>query len=202
LAMLKPMAEFSISLTDTNYESRLALAKTLARELAFEIPPVFEGYDATTRWTTAIKDVLRKLMPQTWRMIPLRNDSSAGEFLVDACWWVNSMGAALVAEFEWHHSWEEIVKDFEKLLVIKSPIKLMIFASSKGALSSSKIEKELKGYLSEYDHHIAGETYIFIDYWPEEHVRAFIWQATTNGHAEITFEEHFKPEIFTRRWTP
>jgi len=43
--------------------------RPLARELAFEIPPVFEGYDATTRWTAAIKDVLRRLMPQTWRMI-------------------------------------------------------------------------------------------------------------------------------------
>jgi hypothetical protein len=198
--MLAPMEVFSVSLIDLDYDARLSLAKYLGKTIALEIPPIYEGFDFSTLWTVAIRNVLRTLMPKSWRMLPPTDESSAGEFLVDACWWVNSVGAALVAEFEWDSSWKEIVKDFEKLLVIKSPLKLMIFASSKGASSSLKIEEELKGYLSQYDHHIAGETYIFIEYWPHERVRAFIWQARSAGRVQVDFEEHLKLQRFDRKW--
>lgn len=82
---------------------------------------------------------------------------------------------------------KEIVNDFEKLLAVKSPFKLMIFSSQKTGFTNVDIRNELKKSIDGYSHHLLGETYIFIDY-NENNVEgingsfiAHIWQSESNG---------------------
>ncbi|MDQ2925780.1 MAG: hypothetical protein M3R43_09530 [Acidobacteriota bacterium] len=197
------MNAFSISPLNGDLEKRMSLAKVMARLIAFEIPPVYEDTDPSERWTIAIRSVLRQLMPPEWTMFPPNDNTCAGEFLVDSCWWAGRGGAALVAEFEWGSHWEEILEDFDKIAVIKAPFKLMIHQSSRGEVTSLEIEKRFHQYLSAYKHHIAGETYIFIEYLPNDFVRSFAWQASCDGPvSKVEFAEIFGPEKFERKWVP
>jgi len=123
---------------------------------------------------------------------------------VDYCWhdWANrEVGnrLLLVCESEWGTKdrfgeevcWQEVEVDFEKLLSVKAPFKLLIFTSNfqldeaqsreDGDFSIEYARKRLSASLECYGHHLAGEVYVFLDFPRKCHeegvYRLFIWQS-------------------------
>jgi hypothetical protein len=92
------------------------------------------------------------------------------EFLLDAVVWnrKDGEGVILAVESEWTQHVTDIEEDFWKLLVVKSPIKLMIFATTPRATKHSQdaVWQRLNECLRKYKDHVAGEIYVFIDFAP------------------------------------
>jgi hypothetical protein len=137
-------------------------------------------------WTEAVKsslkEIAKKCHPASVRCYYTKAEPSMREFLLDVVWWDEGKfeGASLACECEWHRSPEAIREDFGKLLVIKAPLKLMIFASSNGR-QSDLVRSKLEEYLKSYKHHVQGETYLVLDLVPEP--RAWIARIERNGIA-------------------
>ena len=139
----------------------------LATELVARVEAAKLSWHKSQPWTNAVKSSLHAILESKAAEIRFTcADKQQCEFLLDLIAWDkdDTKGVVLGAECEWLGELSEIARDFEKLLVIKSPIKLMIFASSKRKDSQFQIEEELKRLLSRYRDHLVGERYVFVDF--------------------------------------
>jgi hypothetical protein len=146
---------------------------------------------SNTQWTEHIRTILKQLAPPNHKCHFSETRVGRQEFLVDIVWWKIENGResmALAAESEWGNPWIrgkylpshqalEVGRDFGKLLVLKSPIKLMIFASDEDETRKA-IFKEIARYFDQYEDHIAGERYVFIDLAQFSRRTAFIFEVT------------------------
>lgn len=147
-------------------------------------------------WTLKVKEFLADIAADLNRQMKgeevetIFTQSSLGtkEFMLDVVWWLRRVepageSVALIAEIEWaasrpHVSGEDLKRftvqcigeDFSKLLVVKSPIKLMVFCTDDrmptglrlGEVQSAIFE-EIERNAGPYLHHVPGEQYVFID---------------------------------------
>lgn len=128
---------------------------------------------------------------ETFSFSPKQAGSTEGEFMrLDFCCEekVYPKRILLVAESELDNTkarGKRIEQDFEKLLAVKSPFKLMVYSSAKERYTNSVIVESLGLNLKNYGHHLLGETYIFMDY--KEHSGkngsfiAHTWQPYKSG---------------------
>jgi hypothetical protein len=100
---------------------------------------------SNTQWTEHVRSILKQLAQpdHTCHFSEIR--AGRQEFLVDIVWWKIENGResmALAVESEWGNPWIqgkdipshqalEVGRDSGKLLVLKAPIKIMIFASDR-----------------------------------------------------------------------
>jgi len=158
--------------------------------------PYQEGENKT--WTRAVKETLKYIgerPPLNFTSLFTDKEKEEREFLLDFVWWDSreGQGAALAAECEWRfpprvspNDYKLLVaEDFDKLLVFKSPVKLMIFGSEPEHKDmQDSILDELRGYLRRYKDHIAGETYLFLDFAPKR--GTWITRIDTSGaHPDV-----------------
>lgn len=120
-------------------------------------------------WTTAIKHGIGNIGLSAGFLagasgFPTANDH---EWLYDLIWFRNSREnyleeLILALESEWEVDPDEIYYDFEKLLVARAPIKVMIFQDNGGNLDSlwAMLEKSLRTYRK----HSGDETYLCAAY--------------------------------------
>ena len=191
-------------------DDRRRLAKDLVKVFARDIAP---PEDSDEGWTTAVRDRLVQLCPSDCYPLPKAADSRRGEYLVDYTWAEAESGkrVLLAGESEWGTerfgkiNWTRVEYDFEKLLAVKAPLKLLIFSSCcksenlgsdshinfTNSYARSKLEASLRGY----GDHLAGEVYTFIDLPQTGDVsgpgryESFIWVAKCSGrHSEVEFE--------------
>ncbi len=106
-------------------------------------------------------------------------DADKHEFLLDVVAWdrdEDGESLSLAVECEWLQTVKEIENDFWKLLVVKAPVKLMIFACPKrGSKFNQHTSWEtIKSCMKRYKGHIEGEKYVFIDFAPQP-IRAAWW---------------------------
>jgi hypothetical protein len=73
----------------------------------------------------------------------------------------------------------QIIDDFEKLMVIKSPMKLMIY-ESEDKDQNDLIMRRISEYLSRYSQHVEGETYCLLNYSHDRH-EAYSFMVPANG---------------------
>lgn len=137
--------------------------------------PTETGTDmSSASWTRAVKKVLHDLMPRKGMRFFASYKSEKEkhhEWLVDVAWYQSDRkNLAFVAESEWA-SWfkkkprkiDLIRDDFEKLMSMKAPLKLMIFESDD--LDQQKaIIGALERYLGESDQNVPGERYLLVDF--------------------------------------
>jgi hypothetical protein len=160
----------------------------LLRSLASRLDKFESEYpDAKTgAWTCEVKRVLAAMGGEAQKDIEqlasrTEDGNGSGEFLLDAVWWrrltphaVEHIALAVESEFAgWAKNRNdvatEVIKDFEKLLVVKSPLKLMIFCSWYGKRDTDltpmrdQIWSQLRQCIAQYSHHIEGEKYLFLD---------------------------------------
>jgi hypothetical protein len=145
--------------------------------------------------TKAVKIVLRrkgkKLGLQTFPDNDKRLGKPRGEWLFDLVWWddrPNRKRIVMAMESEWTTDVNGIVHDFEKLLSVKSPLKLMIYKVR--PKTARAVREKIQTYLQEYTQHVRGERYIFCEFQSGWHCSAYLFHvkdAPRGRVKEITF---------------
>lgn len=175
-------------------------------------------------WTRSIRKRLIDIRPEYCYASPNNPNKAKGEYLVDYTWEEENNGkrVLLVCESEWGSgrygttNWSPVEYDFEKLLAVKAPFKVLIFSSCcKSSESKPNLEvdfpieytkKKLKKSLENYWHHLPGEVYIFIDFPATGEkdrpgiYRSFIWLAEKHGKADVTFEDGPNGDLVRSSW--
>jgi hypothetical protein len=150
--------------------------------------------DSRAEWTLWIKTNLHRLISaREFYISPSSPSSTKGEYLtldmtVEERAFPKRIVLAVESEIiDTKYRGQEIEKDFEKLLAVKSPFKLMVFSSERYGFTNEKAVAMFERSLAGYGHHLLGETYLFIDY-NENNVEgingsfiAHIWQPESNG---------------------
>lgn len=139
-------------MTTTNFDK---LALPFERQLSDAFAKVWEYVEDDTHanWTRAVKKIMdnevRTLRPNLLVAASSHETANCGEWLYDfVCYEYSDIGlkdVILVAESEWPSLFTEdylqdIQEDFEKLILARSPYRLMIF--------EGKSEEEIKGVIS------------------------------------------------------
>ncbi len=122
-------------------------------------------------WTKAIKDGLEELGKSKGFDV-LRSDPARRrtEFLLDLLWRLPKprRDIVLAVECEWDYC-QKVLDDFEKLMPIKSPLKLMISSLSKNGKPNNngvELRKRLENeYLIPFGQHIHDETYLLVNFF-------------------------------------
>ena len=191
-----------------NLEKRLEVARGFVAVFVANVAPQRSLDDSNKEWTRSIRRRLNSICPSGCYMCPPNPDSSKDEFLVDFTWRESEFGQRilLAGESEWatdrygkETRWSLVEEDFEKLLSVKAPFKVLIFSSDcdvvesqgtvEGAFSIGFAKHRLKASLEGYGHHLAGEVYVFIDFPATDEksgpgrFQSFTWQVKHFGDA-------------------
>jgi hypothetical protein len=176
------------------------------------------GFNERTGWTKWIMGNLSRLENREEFYSYARNYANVceertaheGEYMtIDFCWaegkTPNRIVLAVESELDDSKKRErEIQKDFEKLLAVKSPYKLLVYSSTRENKKLDDVQKlthgDIVGALEEslknYGHHLLGETYIFVDYVGNSgdhgNFEARMWQPSANGEQKNTKLETIK----------
>jgi hypothetical protein len=195
---------------EKNIGTRREIAKEFVEKFVEKVAPPKSMDDSDEAWTQSVRRRFIEICPKDCYPLPGDPLTRKGEYLVDYTWAEEENGkrVLLASESEWGSdrfgkiNWSSVEHDFEKLLAIKAPFKVLIFSSiSKpyGLMQETNFSTEfakirLKVSLEDYGHHFPGEVYIFIDF-PQTRVengngiyRSFIWIAEKLGKVEVKFE--------------
>lgn len=113
-------------------------------------------------------------------------EEAKSEFMLDFLWLnevnENYRGAVVGCECEWARNrkqgaYEEVRRDFRKLLHFKAPVKLFIYDCPHD--DRARIREMLCSHLQNFEQHVKGECYIFVEFygkcpkdkaepWPQE----------------------------------
>ena len=143
------------------------------------------------RWTRVVKEQFIQLGKQYGYFTCTSGfEECDGEWLFDLCWYANNdpkyepdvekrhmSQFVLALESEWNPSFTHIKGDFEKLLVVKAPFKVMIFQASNRTVDElfDKLEECIKFFSSKP----VGERYILACY--ENNTGRFKTKVIVNG---------------------
>jgi hypothetical protein len=200
----------------TNMPRRLDLGTRIIHRLVHEVRPQVGSQNTDPEWTRAILTSLAAICPQDCCHAPaFRQDFKKcriHEFLVDFIWEeeAHPNRILLACESEWSSdkfgketNWAKVEEDFEKLLVIKAPFKLLVFSSNSQPNQSDDSDRnfiakhakcKLEDSLKRYGHHLPGETYIFVDFpynsgRTDTPYRSFTWQSKEMALQNVKLEE-------------
>jgi hypothetical protein len=97
----------------------------------------------------------------------------------------------LAVESEWNRGVWEVMHDFEKLLSVKSPLKLMIYHRGR---DTEELKEKIKRCLSGFSQHVTGERYIFCEFQKGWKCLCYVFTAkASRGRVkEVTFRTLFK----------
>jgi hypothetical protein len=210
-----------------NLDERLEVARSFIKTFVEKVAPLKSVDDSDKAWTQAIRRRFIEICPEGCYALPSDPLRSKGEYLVDYTWSEEKNGkrVLLAGESEWGSGrygrihWTPVEDDFEKILAIKAPFKVLIFSSickpygtmQETDFSFDYAKDRIKPSLENYGHHIPGEVYIFIDF-PQTGIpggngifRSFIWSATKFGKDEVKLEDGpggdlIRPTEFEADW--
>jgi hypothetical protein len=119
--------EIEMRLFGENPIEQVALVSQLVAGVSSQVTPE----STRTVRTEAVKSSLRSLGKSLGRTVAPDPTEQQPEFMLDLVWFRNkkSIDIDLAVESEWGKA-VEILNDFEKLLPIKAPLKLMVYESS------------------------------------------------------------------------
>lgn len=161
----------------------------LVHQLATRMEAANLDWDDSSAWTRALKDCLRSFLEtegsNVSEVLYSSRERDKHEFMLDVVVWDRSdrEGVALAVESEWSQNVKEVAEDFWKLLVVKAPVKLMIFACTNRPrkFSQEAVWSELSDCINRYRDHMKDELYVFMDYAPAPGRRAWWIEIPANG---------------------
>lgn len=193
---------------ETSFDERLWVARGFIEKFVKRVATPKGILDASDEaWTQSVRRRFIEICPEGCYALPGDPLTRKGEYLADYTWAEEENGkrVLLASESEWGSGrfgrthWTPVEHDFEKLLAIKAPFKILIFSSicdpygtmQETDFSFDYAKEKLKVSLENYGHHIPGEVYIFIDF-PQTRkpdgdgkYQSFIWLAKKFGKDEV-----------------
>ena len=189
---------------------KLKVAKKFIEKFVAKVAPPMSVDDSDEAWTQSVRKRFIEICPEGCYALPGDAVTRKGEYLADYTWAekMNGKRVLLASESEWGSGrygrvhWTPVEHDFEKLLAIKAPFKVLIFSSICEPYGSKQetdftfeyAKQQIKASLQNYGHHEPGEVYIFIDF-PQTRksgsgkYQSFIWLAKKFGKDEVEFEK-------------
>jgi hypothetical protein len=157
------------------------LASSLVREMAMA---------KETEWTRILKETLLRMGKKLHHEVnPDRKNGEPSQFLLDLVWWRNKrdMDIVLAVESEFGPN-NEVLQDFGKLLVVKAPLKLMVFKKQ----TKDTVRHIEENYMQKYGQHIKGECYLLLEFDKRNKVTySHSYQARSSGRLDsVSFEMH------------
>ncbi|MFZ0521620.1 MAG: hypothetical protein WAL95_11390 [Candidatus Acidiferrales bacterium] len=138
-----------------------ALASKLYEQVSVELDPK----ESFKEWTRVHYKAFEKLGRESGFEICR---SGTGGYLLDLIWYSQSSHEiALGLEMEWgtETSTELVSYDFEKLLHIKAPLKVMIFQTRNHDVQSAPIRRKLETeYMAKFSKHMSKEQYLLVEF--------------------------------------
>jgi hypothetical protein len=80
----------------------------------------------------------------------------------------------LAVEPEWGNQ-DEVLYDFQKLLCVKSPLKIMVYWAKRSFVS------EFEKYMQGFDEHLEGENYVLVEFAPDPPDHAYCYAVKKDG---------------------
>ena len=159
--------------------------RVLAEGLALGVTSkVEQGED----WTRAVKDVLLKLGKDRGRYVAPDKSVSQREYMLDLLWFGDSdtNDIVLAVESEWGGT-TNVWEDFDKLMHIKAPLKVMILSTSQRGEQSQALVKGIQElYMQKFSQHVKGEEYLLIEFvHPNKIVYCHHYEVPKDGKLEI-----------------
>jgi hypothetical protein len=214
---------------DEILSEKLKVAKKFIEKFVERVAtPMGRPDDSDEAWTQSIRKRFIEICPEDCFALPGDALTRKGEYLVDYTWTEKDNGkrVLMACESEWGSGrygkiyWPLVEHDFEKLLAIKAPFKVLIFSSicePQGSMQENDFsfdyaKDKIKESLTNYGHHLPGEVYIFIDF-PQTRkpgpgkYQSFIWIAEEYGKAkavvikEVKEDKLIRPTEFEVQWT-
>ena len=166
-----------------NDDERRRFAKEFVEEFVKDVAPPKRLDSSNAEWTTRVRCRFNETCPEDCDAVPNKSKGWK-EYLVDFCWMEKKgLGGRVVVacESEWaadrwgsQTRWTFVEEDFEKLLAVKAPLKILIFSSTSESIRTSKdqevdfpfsyAKERLEASLRGYSHHLPGETYLLLDF--------------------------------------
>ena len=177
-------------------------AKELADALIKEINAALTPESSDTEWTKRIKESLRLIAEVQSFVVAPDPQNDECEFLCDFVWWKNRdlNDIVLAVESEWGDA-SQVWHDFGKLMVVKAPLKLLVFSTSNHARQSESVRETIESkYMMKYCHHIAGEQYLLLEFAvPDRMAFAYLFDVQKDGKlTSVRFQEI----LSARLWKP
>lgn len=124
------------------------------------------------KWTAFLKSKIREVGKKHGYLVSPCPDDGNKEWLYDLIWFRNDSDnqlseVALVLESEWSSDSWHIQEDFEKLLVAKASIKVMVFQCNANNLQG--LWDQLNKGIDAFKQRSPAETYILVAFKEEEH---------------------------------
>jgi hypothetical protein len=169
----------------------------LAQRLVAYVDGAGIDREGDKKWTGTVMAGLSEILRDAGiEMLYTNPEKQVSEFMLDLVAWNRDglEGIILAAESEWSgvrrnstSYAEEVAADFWKLLCVKSPLKLMVFASDAEHYPPEPILAKLQEAFELYCHHIPGEQYVFIDFAPGDARKAFYVKVPATDGIRVPF---------------
>jgi hypothetical protein len=190
---------------------KLKVAKKFIEKFVEKVATPNSVDNSDEAWTQSVRKRYIEMCPDGCYVLPSDPLTRRGEYLTDYIWAEEENGKRVLfaSESEWGSGrygkihWTPVEYDFEKLLAIKAPFKVLIFSSicepygskQETNFSFEYAKQRIKASLQNYGHHIPGEVYIFIDFLQtgipggNGKYQSFIWLANKFGKEEVELLE-------------
>lgn len=151
----------------------IAIANEIIREVRLLVK------DGRPGWTARLKEVLRKRGIKNGYNVYPDPEKKDGAWLLDLIWMHRDTGAIHLAVESELGKEREVLDDFQKLLSVKAPLKVMIYY-----LFDKPFLTEFERYIEAFDQHVPGENYLLIEFAPGRNApddRAYLFTVKADG---------------------
>jgi hypothetical protein len=145
-----------------DFPTTSAEIKDLALRLVQHLRRELKDTHGREAWTTRNLDALRSFSNHKYDLkhFPEPGYNQKGAFLWDYIAYQQDTGILIAAESEWESKPHKLKEDFEKLLYVRSPIKVFMFWLSKDEAKFENVVSDLTEYMKVCSEYSPGEIFI------------------------------------------
>ncbi len=165
----------------------------ISEEFVRRLPIELGDPNASDRlWTEKVTALLFAMGKEREFMVCCHGSPDQGEWLLDTTWLIRDQHKIVLAvESEWGKL-APIEDDFDKLLSIKAPRKLMLFNTSNHKGANEIVEKLASNMLA-FPYHLVGEEYMLMEVTAPGAFRYYFKLEKDGPQNDVTFESAGPP---------
>jgi hypothetical protein len=113
--------------------------------------------------TELLFSILRQIGEEANYVVAPGKKSKA--YLLDLIWFdEKNYEIAVGVESEWNQAIDEVTYDFEKLMFVKTPVKVLAYLVPDHDMQGKATRNRLEAMLEKFTHHMAGDEYLLIEF--------------------------------------